>query len=631
MKLPTLISLLDRNRSRSMACVVLAMIAAIVSSCSELEKPKVEPFYAVTVPPRKQELRWSNGGSPKSLDPARAAAAPETDIIRAIYDGLTDLDSKSLKEIPGVAERWESSEGGRVWTFYLRNDARWSNGERVTAGDFVRSWRRLADLKEKAANRYLFQNIIGLKAKDEGSTQQIGAPTDLLRPTPLSGEPLPSATQFDARTAVRSQIAAQKPPGGTTETTKEGRAIDGRPSEPAFGIEELNATTLRVRLERPDPDLPKLVANPIFRPVYQGGSDLDSSELNAETVTNGAFRITKIADGGITLERSDSFWNRKAVALEGLKFVTTSSAETALDAYKKGDIDVLTNAAFEPLALKLLTPFEDFRQAPHSALNFYEFNVANPPFNDRRVREALAISIDREKLTDAELEGTMRPANTFFPNGSVRNYALTLEIEKAKELLEKAGFANGSGFPQIRLLINRNDAQQRVARSVARMWKQALNLDTVITVKEAAELESIRRSGDFDLMRRGVVLPANDEVVNLTAILGSAINKPEPPPESSVENGAGEQPDLSEQDENARSEKSEKVETTTTKSSETIDTFTEADAMYDLRVIPLYFPMSYSLIKPYVRGFELNTLDAPSLKEINIDSEWQPRSVRPEP
>ncbi len=630
MKRPTLIFLNRLNKIRSAGYIFVSLIAMVSASCSELEKPKVEPFFALSVPPRKQELRWGNGRSPKSLDPASAAAAPETDIIRAIYDGLTDLDSKSLREIPGVAERWESSKSGRIWTFYLRNDARWTNGERVTARDFVRSWRRLGDLKEKAANRFLFQNIIGLKTKDEASPQPIGAPTDFLRPTPLPGEPLPSATQLDPRSAIRTQITGTNLAEGTLETGKDGRATEKRPAEPAFGVEAIGDGTLRVTLEIPDPDFPKLVANPVFRPVYGDWSGVESSGLDPHTVTNGAFRITKIADDGISLERSESFWNRKSVALENLKFVSSSSAETALEAYKKGEIDVLTNAAFEPLALKLLTPFEDFRQTPHSALNFYELNISNPPFNDRRIREALAISIDREKLTEGELEGTMRPANTFFPNTSVRKYALPLEIEKARQLMDKAGFPNGSGFPAIRLVINRNDVQQRVARSVARMWKQGLNLDTIINVKETNEIEAIRRSGDFDVIRRGIVLPANDEVVNLTAIFGSARKKTKPGPEAPLDEVWGPTERPLDQSGISRSEGDPQNIKGDNKAEpnglEPIVTISEADAMYDLQAIPLYFPLSYSLVKPYVRGFEMNALDAPSLKEINIDSEWKPRA-----
>jgi oligopeptide transport system substrate-binding protein len=100
---------------------------------------------------------------PKSFDPALAVAPPATDVVRAIYEGLTDTDSKTLKAIPAIAIDWKPSEDFKVWTFNLRRDARWSNGERVTAKDFVRSWKRLAEMKEKLSHPELLQNIVGLK------------------------------------------------------------------------------------------------------------------------------------------------------------------------------------------------------------------------------------------------------------------------------------------------------------------------------------------------------------------------------------------------------------------------------------------------------------------------------------
>ena len=119
------------SRSNGSFFVYAIILAALLtSSCTQIEPPKNEPFFAATAAPRVQELRWSNGKTPKSIDPARAAAAPETDIVRAVFEGLTEIDSKTLKAIPAVAEKWSSSEDLKVWTFQLRKDARWSNGKR---------------------------------------------------------------------------------------------------------------------------------------------------------------------------------------------------------------------------------------------------------------------------------------------------------------------------------------------------------------------------------------------------------------------------------------------------------------------------------------------------------------------
>ena len=608
---------------RQKRLVLVTALAVLTLACEELRPPKVEPFYAVTVPPRVQELRWSNGNAPKSLDPAMASAAPETDIVRAIYEGLTDLDSRSLRETPGVAERWESSEDLKTWTFYLRKDARWSNGERVTAKDFVASWKRLAGMREKATSNYLFQNIVGMRSR--GADPATGEPLDFLPPVD------PAAVGVEPRASdVMSQVKlspAADP--AQPQQASPSSPVAKTPAQSAFGVEAVDEQTLKVSLVLPDKDLPRLVAHPVFRPVYEGGAGMESGKITPDVVTNGAFRIVRIGEDGVSLERSESYWNREAVALERIRFVPASSAENALEAYKRGEVDIVTNAAFEPLALKLLAPYEDFRRTTHSALNFYEFNTEKAPFSDRRVREALAIAIDRAKLTDGDLEGTNQPAYSFFPLGERRNEALALDTLKAKDLLEKAGFAGGEGFPVIRLVINRNNTQNRIARSVARMWKQNLNIETEIVVREAKDMDEVRQQKDYDLLRRGIVLPTNDELVNLESVLGSARKPPTPTPAEVQPEDKLPTPDPRiEFTDPERGPLGLTAETPTPSPTPATEVLSEADAVFDLRVIPLYFPTSYSLVKPYVRGFEVNGLDAPSLKEVSIDSNWQPRTDR---
>lgn len=613
----------------------IALSTIPFAGCTELQQPKVEPFYAVSVPPPKQEIRWSNGKTPKSFDPARAAAAPETDIVRAAYEGLTDLDAKSLHEIPGVAERWESTQDLRTWTFHLRKDAHWSNGERVSANDFVRSWKRLSNLRDRAANSHLFQNILGMGAKGQPADKLEGEPTDFLQADPEArdddGNQVETGIMPDSQ-PVEPAIIEGKKYSLPESDEKSGKAA---PKTLEFGVEAVDEVTLSVRLDLPDKDFPKLVSNPIFRPVYGNGAGFDQVRLDPGTVTNGAFRITKISDDGITLERSDLYWNRKAVGLERVRFVPAKSSEAALTAYKNGEVDIVTNAAFEPLALKLLTPYEDFRRTAHNALNFYEFNTDKAPFNDRRVREALAISIDRAKLTDGDLEGTNQPAYAFFPLGVQRTETLSLDVKRAKLLLENAGYPDGTGFPTIRLVVNRNNTQQRVARAVSRMWKQNLNLSTDIIVKDSSEIDDIRVAGDFDLLRRGVVLPTNDELVNIGSVFGSAHSTIKMTPAEIAQNGDATIP-LEKQMPlpNVGDRKgvglaaTESVPLTNSKNAGWIQT--EDDAMFELRSIPLYYPTTYSLVKPYVQGFETNGLDAPSLKGVIVDNDWQPRLARGE-
>ncbi|MFM9905586.1 MAG: peptide ABC transporter substrate-binding protein [Pyrinomonadaceae bacterium] len=600
--------------------VLFTAAFALTLSCSQIQKPAAEPFYAVTPPPPKQEFRWSNGKMPKSFDPARAAAAPETDVVRAIFEGLTEINSQKLEAVPAAAEKWTSSEDLRVWTFQLRKDARWSNGKRVTAGDFVGSWKRLAG--EKTAHRDLIQNIVGLK------TEKPVSPA--IDATDFQHAPAKTADSALQSLQANSNAAAKHPeqhPAAEPEAKTGEQRPDDTSAPKTIGVVAVNDLTLKVTLELPDKDFPKLVANPIFRPIYGDGKEFETDPLDSGIVTNGAFAVADAGKDGVVLDRSDTYWNKAAVSLEHVRFVPKGTAEAALDSYKKGEIDAVTNADFEPLALKLLAPFEDFRQTRHSALNFYEFNIKNAPFSDRRVREALAIGIDRERLTDGELEGTSQPATAFLPFSNDDPEQLSLDVEKARSLLEKAGYPGGQNFPPIRLVVNRNDTQQRIARTVARMWKQNLNLDTQIIVKETSELEAVKAAGEYDLMRRGVVLPTIDEMACLTSVFGSVVKSVEVP---AKETKPGEMPIGVESEpppirKGGPSETDPTSEPIAGEPAKPLTLLTEEDAIFELNAIPLYFPMSYSLVKPYVKGFEINGLDAVSLKDVSIDSSWQPR------
>ncbi len=591
-----------------------------LSACNDIEKPVAEPFFSQTNPPKKQEFRWSNGKLPKSFDPATASAPPETDIVRAIFEGLTETDPVTLNEVAGVAERWSATNNYKVWTFDLRKDAKWTNGKTVTAEDFVRSWKRLIAMGKKTAHGNLLNNIAGIPA-DSGVTQISSTDAaDLLlnsAPTPI----LPNMSLQMSR-PTNSNINSGQIEAG--EANSNSQTV--KPAAENLGIVAESSHVLKVTLILPDKDFPKLVANPIFRPVYGDGEGLQGKELNAVIVTNGPFTISSADSAGIVLDRSETYWNRDGVKLERVHFVPMENAEKALAAYRAGELDAVTNADFAPLVLKLLSPYNDFRRTTHSALNFYDVNSAKAPFSDRRVRQALSNAIEREKLTEGEMEGVTRPALSFFPFGTKTK--LSQDKEKAKELLEEAGFPDGKYFPVIRLLVNRNDTQQRIARSVARMWKQNLNLETEIVVKDAGELELARKAGEFDLVRRGVVLPTSDETASFMAIFGNATNQ---------QNGL---PGLKdpEKNKNGTREAVEKPVTEpvseddpisgdqTTNIDAPVSLLNEEDALYELRAIPLYFPTSFSLVRPYVSGFEMNSLDALTLSNVSIDSDWQPKN-----
>jgi len=579
---------------------------------------EVEPYYGRVVVPRAQEFRWSDGGLPQTFDPALAAAPPDTDAVRAIFEGLTEYDPHTLAPVPGVAARWEASVDNREWTFYLREDARWSNGEPVTAQDFVNSWQRTLQMGERAPHAKLLENIAGVK-------QAATIPTTPPPPTPLES-PSPAATTSPRRNATEGNNGKR---GVKKEEKTETPPV-------RFGAEAVNEYVLRVRLQQPDANFPSLVAHPVFRPVHNQNATQAETTDASRLVSNGAFQLIKSGRDGVVLERAKSYWDAQMVNLERVQFIETRDTEAALAAYHAGEVDAVTNAGFEPLALKLLAPYKDFRRATYGALTYYSFNIERAPFSDVRVREALAISIDRDRISEDKMEGATEPAKKFLPiqlpsnarDGAEQVAPLEHNVERARSLLAQAGFPNGQNFPGVRLLVNRNDQQRTVAQSIAAMWKNELGIETEIVMKSWEEYEADVRAGDYDVVRRGVVMQTMDEVTNMRMIF-----EPEDST-ATAEPASNTQPAESTNDAGKTDSSAAKQNTDATPLSEerlavAQRVTSEAQALRELPAIPIYFASSYSLVKPYVVGFDTNLLDAPSLKHVRMDTGWQPPKTTP--
>ncbi|HEV2799332.1 MAG TPA: peptide ABC transporter substrate-binding protein [Pyrinomonadaceae bacterium] len=617
------------SRWRAWLAVCLA-VCLTVASGGCFSSDEGETFYGRVSVPARQEFRWSDGGLPQIFDPALAAAPPDTDVVRAMFEGLTEYDARTLKPISGVALRWESADEDRVWTFHLRHDARWSNGESVTAQDFVRSWRRTLRLGERAPHARLLANLEGA---------QVNAPA--VNATPRTS-PAPTLAQ---RSQSAAGVAMQTPTPEASPT----------PAKIELGVEALNDFTLRVRLQRPDKNFPALVAHPVFRPVHkskvaedvetegtndaagadgeENASDEESRESGAGgVISNGAFNLSAQADDGVVLERAQSYWNAKIVALERVRFVAATDAEAALSAYRAGEVDAVTNANIEPLAMKLLAPYKDFRRATFGALTFYDFNTTRAPFDDKRVRQALSLAVDRERLSADTLGGATEAAIKFLPSteekgegdaSSAREHGAAYDPEAARRLLAEAGFAGGSNFPRIRLLVNRNEQHRTVAVAISGMWRNVLGIETEIVLRNWDEYEAALLSGDYDVARRSVVMQTIDEESNMLAMFdperlnfapaletndgAQASASPSPRPDTRAESAALEPSPSASPSKNAPQ-----------------PILSEQQALEELPAIPIYFASSYALVKPYVAGFDANLLDAPSLQHVRIDTNWQP-------
>jgi oligopeptide transport system substrate-binding protein len=617
---------------RARLAVLLCVSLLGASGCFETEQGEL--YYGRVRAPREQEFRWSDGGLPQTFDPALASAPPDTDAVRALFEGLTDYDPQTLAPVAGVATRWESSADKRTWTFYLRHDAHWSNGAPVTAQDFLRSWQRTLRLGDRAPHADLLANIVGATHEPQR------APTNSTTATPTP-EPKQARDAQAQPTATPNDLAQAQP----TPETKPPSANAPHEAPPAFGVEVVNEYTLRVQLQRPDANFPALVAHPVFRPVQLSDEPEPGKEgappaahepvavveLKTPVVTNGAFQLANLSADNVVLERAENYWNKDAVALERVYFVNAHDTEAALAAYRAGDVDAVTNANIEPLAVKLLAPYKDFRRATFGALTYYEFNTAHAPFDDPRIRQALTLAVDRARLSADTLEGATEPADKFLPTdetaaapgedkqGQPAEVKIVYDVPRAQKLLREAGFPGGVGFPLIHLLVNRNEQHREVAQAVAAMWREHLGIETEIVVKSWDDYEAALRTGAYDVARRSIVMQTTDEETNMLAMFAppaepdannNGANAAPPPSGSSSERAAG--------------------KTTTTEQKKTLPQvsqppiLTEAQALAALPALPVYFASSYALVKPYVSGFDANLLDAPSLQRVRLDTNWQP-------
>jgi len=582
------------REGRSRAWIVFALLLTLMFSHTGCFLDEtVEPYAGRVVVPQSQEFHWSDGGLPQTFDPAFAAAPPDTDLVRAIFEGLTDYDPRTLAPVPAVATRWEPSNGGRVWTFYLRDDARWSNGDPVTAGDFVRSWRRIMRIGDLAPHTDLLANIEGSHTRE---------PT---RPPTIPAIPTQS---------TKPSSADIKGAAGSTTTS----AVD---LDRRFGAEAVSDGVLRVRLRRPDMNFPALVAHPVFRPVKLKEEYATAKLMRDELVSNGAFSLAQTGSARVLLERANNYWDKQQVTLDRVEFVGANDAESALAAYRAGEVDAVSNAAFEPLAIKLLTPYVDFRRTTYGALTYYSFNTSHAPFDDVRVREALALGFDRERISSDDLGGATEPAKRFLPETVSdsqkpvvdKSELLEKDYERARQLLAEAGYPDGKGFPKVRLLINRNEQQRVVAQAVASMWRNVLNIETEIAVKNWEDYEAAIRAGEYDVVRRGMVMQTTDELTNIRALFQEGLQS------SSQAASAGQEPAS-----NAPASDSSKPPAGKQGRLGALPPIeTESQALNALSAIPIYFASSYALVKPYVKGFDSNVLDAPSLKAVRIDNGWK--------
>jgi oligopeptide transport system substrate-binding protein len=404
-------------------------------------------------------LRIGNGGEPQDLDPHTVTGIPEVAIISALLEGLVTYHPTDDEiPYPGAAESWSMSEDGLEWDFFLRENGRWSNGDPVTADDFVYAWRRV--LTPSLANDYVdwFYMIEGAEAYHRGQG-----------------------------------------------------------SFAAVGIRAVAERHFQVRLRQPVADFLKILLNHSFLPVHPPTIERFAAQGRRGTqwtqpgnhVGNGAFVLTQWQPNSlIRVEPNPHYWDAPTVQLDAIEFYPIQDENTELRAFTSGQLDI-TGSVPVNLREHYREQFpQQIRFDPLAAVYFYTFNTRRPPLDDPRVRHALAYAIDREAIVSRLLRGGERAATGYIPDGIGQHRAPATDLyqpDRARALLAEAGFPGGEGFPRLEILFNTSDNHRTIAEAIQGMWRSELGIDIALANKEWKVYLDARQRMHHDIARAGWV------------------------------------------------------------------------------------------------------------------------------
>ena len=409
-------------------------------------------------------LRLGNGAEPQDLDPQAITGVTEHKIVMALFEGLLTPDPQDLHPLPGVAETWETSPDGLIYTFHLRANARWSNGDPVTAQDFVESYRRMLSPRFASEYAYLIYNFV-VGAKD----------------------------YYEGRLTDFSKVGFAAP----------------------------DARTLRVTLANPTPYLLSIIAThyawgavPV-KVIAQSGS-LEAKRTGwtkpGKLVGNGPFMLKDWQPNQkVTVVRNPYYWDAANVKLDGIEFYPIDKDTVEEQAFRAGRLEV--TQSLPPVKIDTYRrDFPDlFHLDPYLGVYFYRFNVTKPPFTDKRVRRALAL--DREAIVKTITRGDQQPAYAVsYPGtagyaprarlpGGADPAARAAALAEARRLLAEAGYPDGKGCPPIELLYNTSENHKAIGEAVQQMWKRELGVDVRLSNQEWAVYLDSQHTHNYQLAR----------------------------------------------------------------------------------------------------------------------------------
>ncbi|MEZ5570438.1 MAG: peptide ABC transporter substrate-binding protein [Halioglobus sp.] len=540
MQLPTL----------KLVCVVIVSMALL--ACSSGESRVVQGN-------REGILHFGNGTEPQGLDPHVVTGVPESHIISALFEGLAVKNPYTLEPEPGVAQRWEVSEDGLTVTFYLNPEARWSNGDPMTAADYVWSWQRA--LNPAMGNQYAYM-LYPVKNAEEYATGKLQDFSEV-------------------------------------------------------GVKALDDHTLQVQLTAPTPYFIQLMDHhstfALHRPTIEKfgkATDRFTPWTRVENiVSNGPFVLEDWQlNRRITVKKSDTYWDRDRVKLNGIVFYPTENISSEERMFRVGQLHYTQVVPLDKVPVYRAMADSPYVNAPYLGTYFYLLNTNKPPLDDVRVRQALSLAIDRELLNNTVLHGTNVPAYSITPPGTLGYQPPKLfdhDVARARALLAEAGYPDGKGFPGAQLIYNTSESHLKIAVALQQMWKDALNIDVTITNQEwKVYLDSVDQM-DFQMARRGWIGDYVDPNNFLDLFLcGGGNNNTgfcDPVYDEMIQRQA---PQAKTRQERYR-----------------IFAAAETRLMEQMPIIPIYTYTSNHLVHPSVQGIPSNLMDYVNFKYVSLDAD----------
>lgn len=419
--------------------------------------------FAATVQPgdtlaEDQTFTYRDLDESPSIDPGKVEDSAGGDIVRDLFEGLMNQDADG-NLVPGVATGYEVSDDNLTYTFTLRDNAKWSNGDPVTAGDFEYAWKRAIDPALASEYQWFF--------------------------------------------GLMSIVNAEEIIAG-----------DVPPSE--LGIKALDDTTLEVTLSQPLPYFPQMITHYTTFPVLQSNIEEfgDAWTQPGNMVSNGAYMLTEhVPQERLVRERNVNYWDNENTVIDKTVSLIINDENVALTRYLAGELDRTDVPAGQFPRLAEQYP-DQTMSVPDACSYYYMFNLReNGPeaFKDVRVRKALSMAIDRDVIVDAVLAGGQKPAYYFthwatagFEPPTIPEAGMTQEERnaEAKSLLADAGY--GADNPlTVNLVYNTSDAHAALATAISQMWKQTLGVETSMSNQEWQTFLQARKNGDFDVARGG--------------------------------------------------------------------------------------------------------------------------------